>query len=485
MNYYNEFDPHAAAWLQGLIDENLIPPGHVDTRSITEISPSDLHGYTQCHFFAGIGGWPLALQLAGVPATRPLWSGSCPCQPFSVAGEGKGIEDERHLWPVFFELIRACNPPLVFGEQVAGAAVLGSSAKPSQRSAGKAVQPVWLDGVFADLESAGYACGSAVMAACSVSAPHIRQRCWWGAVRLADTEDPNGWRELESERARSGRNGLAGSRELERMADSFQSRLEGHPGNVHDGNEPGRIGADEAGSVAQGGESCGVGDSNSQSTRRHTGGTHAAEAEHGAGKGDDHGFVDAGDGLSGGHAHGSGECGGVALSNIVDGHGAGFNPGDDGGQLGGSEQLQGESDFRRLAHTNGRDASAEREQCSGEQRFFPEGGSGCGMGDTSEQRLDGERLLLRTEEAGRDEAGILEASRGSEVGFWDASHWHPCRDGKYRRVPVESGLFPLVDGLSYRVARRRTVRPALLRGAGNAIVPEVAAEFVKAFLEIA
>ena len=111
MNYYNEFDPHAAAWIQGLIDENLIPPGHVDTRSITEISPQDLDGYTQCHFFAGIGGWPLAFQLAGVPSTRSLWTGSCPCQPFSVAGEGRGIEDERHLWPVFFDLIRDCNPP--------------------------------------------------------------------------------------------------------------------------------------------------------------------------------------------------------------------------------------------------------------------------------------------------------------------------------------------------------------------------------------
>ncbi|TXH16301.1 MAG: DNA cytosine methyltransferase, partial [Hyphomicrobiaceae bacterium] len=74
MNYYNEFDPHAAAWLRELIKAGLIPDGHVDERSIVEVQPIDLIEYTQCHFFAGIGGWSLALQLAGVDATRPLWT---------------------------------------------------------------------------------------------------------------------------------------------------------------------------------------------------------------------------------------------------------------------------------------------------------------------------------------------------------------------------------------------------------------------------
>ena len=60
MNYYNEFDPKAAAWLRQLILDKLIPDGLVDTRSIADVQPSDLAGYTQCHFFAGIGGWPLA-----------------------------------------------------------------------------------------------------------------------------------------------------------------------------------------------------------------------------------------------------------------------------------------------------------------------------------------------------------------------------------------------------------------------------------------
>jgi len=121
MNYYNEFDPKAAAWLRELIEWKLIPKGIVDERSICDIKPSNLSDFTQCHFFAGIGGWSLALQLAGWPSTRPVWTGSCPCQPFSSAGQQKGTSDERHLWPVFFNLIRQCRPDHVFGEQVESA----------------------------------------------------------------------------------------------------------------------------------------------------------------------------------------------------------------------------------------------------------------------------------------------------------------------------------------------------------------------------
>lgn len=100
MNYYNEFDPFAAAWLRELIKEKLIPQGDVDERSITEIQPDDLRGYTQCHFFAGIGGWSLALQLAGWPSDRPVWTGSCPCQPFSSAGRQEQVrwDTEDCVW---------------------------------------------------------------------------------------------------------------------------------------------------------------------------------------------------------------------------------------------------------------------------------------------------------------------------------------------------------------------------------------------------
>ena len=168
MNYYNEFDPFAAAWLQRLIDEGLIPPGYIDTRSIKEVQPEDVRGFTQCHFFSGIGGWSYALQLAGWPEDRPVWTGSCPCQPFSTAGKRKGVEDERHLWPEFARLIGECQPSVVFGEQVA--------SKDGR---------LWLAGVRADLEGMGYAVGAADLCAAGIGAPHIRQRLYW----VANTTD--------------------------------------------------------------------------------------------------------------------------------------------------------------------------------------------------------------------------------------------------------------------------------------------------------
>lgn len=165
--YYNEFDPKAAAWLRELITQGHIAPGDVDERSIADVQPDDLKGYTQCHFFAGIGGWSLALRLAMWPDARPVWTGSCPCQPFSAAGKRKGTDDERHLWPEFARLIAECNPPVVFGEQVA--------SKDGRQ---------WLAGVRADLEALGYAVGAADLCAAGAGAPHIRQRLYW----MADAE---------------------------------------------------------------------------------------------------------------------------------------------------------------------------------------------------------------------------------------------------------------------------------------------------------
>ena len=104
--YYNEFDPKAAAWLRELIKAGEIPNGIVDERSIEDVTPADLAGFTQCHFFAGIGGWSLALRLAGIPDDTQLWTGSCPCQPFSQAGARGGVADERHLWPALHWLAR-------------------------------------------------------------------------------------------------------------------------------------------------------------------------------------------------------------------------------------------------------------------------------------------------------------------------------------------------------------------------------------------
>lgn len=119
LNYYNDNDPFCVKWLQNLVQSGKIPKGDVDGRSIADVTAEEVRQYTQCHFFAGIGGWPRALELAGWNPAIPVWTGSVPCQPLSSAGQRKGAEDERHLWPEFYRLIRECRPPIVFGEQVA------------------------------------------------------------------------------------------------------------------------------------------------------------------------------------------------------------------------------------------------------------------------------------------------------------------------------------------------------------------------------
>ena len=169
--YYNEFDPFAAAWLRELIKAGHIADGVVDERSIEDVCPSDLRGFTQCHFFAGIGVWSYALRRAGWSDDRPVWTGSCPCQPFSAAGQGSGFDDERHLWPHFHHLIKECRPAIVLGEQVAS----------------KDADP-WIDLVCDDLEALGYAFGATPFPATSLGAPHIRDRLYWvadsGGARL-------------------------------------------------------------------------------------------------------------------------------------------------------------------------------------------------------------------------------------------------------------------------------------------------------------
>ena len=258
--YYNEIDRDAAHVLRALIADGVIAPGDVDERSIKDVRPDDLRGYTQHHWFAGGGLWSVAARLAGWPDERPLWTGSCPCQPFSVAGKGAGADDPRHLWPDFFRLIRACRPPVVMGEQVAGAAGRG-----------------WFDGVSADLEGGDYACRAVDVPACAVDAPHIRQRLWWiasdmgladcagrqsrlasaastrhgypliaaggAAVTVADTASV-GRREGRTGNAVSERAGLAAAGAVLRngmrdVGDAIGPGLEGHPGHGNVRNQPG------------------------------------------------------------------------------------------------------------------------------------------------------------------------------------------------------------------------------------------------------
>ncbi len=165
--YYNEFDPKAAAWLRELIKRGLITDGEVDDRSILDVEANDLRGFTRHHFFAGIGGWDYALQIANWPEDRPVCTASLPCQPFSSAGKQLGKADERHLLPHFLELVRGFGFRTIFGEQVPGAIKHG-----------------WLDDLCDEMERENYTTRAAVLTAAGAGAPHIRQRLYW----VSDTD---------------------------------------------------------------------------------------------------------------------------------------------------------------------------------------------------------------------------------------------------------------------------------------------------------
>ncbi len=323
MNYYNEFDSKAADWLRALIAERLIPAGHVDTRSIVDVHPADLEGYTQCHFFAGIAGWPLALKLAGWPEAKGVWSASCPCQPLSCAGLGEGHADERHLWPALYRLIAERGPAIVIGEQVA--------SKDGRE---------WFAGIRADLEGVGYAVGGADLCSAGVGAPNIRQRLYWVAV----AEHAEQWSEQSESGARGGRGGLGGS---SRMGEPIRTGLQGHAGHGDAGHEPGRLDSGAAGPTAA-----------------------------------------------------AGDTGGLADTHGKQGDGAGLSASHD------SRKLEGAKELRN---------------------------------------------------------------------FWGDAVWHPCSDGKLRRIPVEPAFFPLAARLPGRVA--------MLKGFGNAINPQLAAEFIRSVME--
>lgn len=228
---YNEIDIDAADVLRQLIADDVIAPGVVNTTSIKDLTANDLRGFTQCHFFAGGGLWSVAARLAGWPDDRPLWTASCPCQPFSQAGKGAGVNDERHLWPDVDRLVREAHvagfgPRVIVGEQVSGAA--GAD---------------WFDGVASDLARQGYKIGSRDIPSCAVDAPNIRQRQYWIAVSgsLEDAEQ-QGKRGRELQRCGQG-DCTASSRPANQLGrsdgdrtsqgvtlgDAFEQGLEGQP----------------------------------------------------------------------------------------------------------------------------------------------------------------------------------------------------------------------------------------------------------------
>ncbi|TLU69576.1 DNA cytosine methyltransferase [Enterobacter sp. MF024] len=242
--YYNEIDPFAAQWLRNLIDAGHIAPGVVDTRSIEEVTANDLKGFTQCHFFAGIGVWSYALRRAGWPDDRPVWTGSCPCQPFSACGKKAGKSDRRHLWPVWFDLLSKCRPGVVFGEQVASKDGLD-----------------WLDDVQANLEGAAYAFAALDLCAAGFGAPHIRQRLFW----VADSKRKQHQKRLSG--STEGYGQKAGGAAVEFTGLCLSGGLEHSDSNGREGRIFGRKDSkreDFNGSVGCNGTTCGLADTDNK-----------------------------------------------------------------------------------------------------------------------------------------------------------------------------------------------------------------------------
>jgi len=365
--YYNEFDKKAAAWLRELIAEGHIPPGDVDERSITDVRADELAGYTQLHFFAGIGGWPLAARIAGWPDDREIVTGSCPCQPFSVAGKGAGTADARHLWPDFFRIIRARRPAVVMGEQVAAAVGKG-----------------WFVGVRSDLEGIGYDCRGVVIPACAVNAPHRRDRLWFAA----------------------------GSRVL---GDAHDTGPQGHARNELEG----------------------------------AGWTRPDRSTAETGGGNFGGLLE--------HAESIGRGEGRAESGVWSGRATTASASLSHGNVAQPNATQRRPDMARRDHAGGHEAG--RQEISGH----------------AEQRGDG--LVADSDGTGRIAGignGAADRYRDSTAAaHWAGARWLVGHDGKARRV--EPSIPLLVDGIPHRVG--------LLRGFGNAIAPQIAAEMMAAWMD--
>ena len=408
--YYNEIEPFAVAWLRELIKQGHIADGVVDDRSITEVQASDLEGFTQCHFFAGIGVWSYALRQAGWSDDRSVWTGSCPCQPFSTAGKGKGTEDDRHLWPELYRLIAECRPVTVFGEQVANKA--GES---------------WFDLVQNDLAGENYTAGLAVFPACGVGAPHQRKRLYWAASALGNSGRWQKRREQTASGENVGKRLPTPSSSSGSMADTNIKQQSYRPSGL--GN-------------AQ--EAC------HRKTRDERSDGYAVRPDLPA----DSVADTASDRLPRERKVGEIEEGreqrpveGRELPEGSEGRGA------DGGVADSETQRQQDGTEISRVTTKVDGQASVRSGASGE----------CSTGSVADpssvgRRKDGVHKGRSNEEVSSrvsdgpvcKSAGVYEqpASRPSN-GFWGAADWLFCRDGKWR--PVESGTFPLANESPARV----------------------------------
>lgn len=428
--YFNDFEAYAAQWLRNLMFAGHLMKGEVDARSIEEVKSRDLEGFTRAHFFAGIGVWDVAMSEAGWPVGLNAWSASLPCQPWSVAGEGKGEDDERHLWPVFRRLYLERRPAIIVGEQV--------SSPDGLR---------WLDTVHNELEADGYAVGALVAAAASVGAPHARHRTYWFAVDLeqlehtarlfmayADREELDGFERIARENGESGRGGSSDRGAVDAVADA-----EGERRALGDGVESDRPRRRKGsrGRAERHGEARAMADDNGSrraefsSTRPHGGGERGHDVD---GRGAHDGAV----------AHADSDRSGRHAGTAIGAEGEDGFEGD----------LDREDGLESLASGSIGGAGSEP---LGEPDGEPDGERSQRLAEPSDE----------LGQPGRNGARSIRPD--ATAGFWSPCDWVDCRDGKRR--PIEPGTFPLVDGVVARVGQ--------LRAYGNACVRPLATTFLR------
>jgi len=420
--YYNEFDPKAAAWLRQLIKNGMIADGEVDERSITEVTADEIRGFTQHHFFAGIGGWSHSLRLAGWADDRAVCTASLPCQPFSVAGAQKGVDDERHLLPHFIQLVKQCNFQTIFGEQVPGAIKHG-----------------WLDDLCTEMERENYAVGSIVLTAAGTGAPHIRQRLYWVAdsINKGSQGRLSGWQDTEREIV-SRHSGCSGT--VDGMENSISNGQRERP----------EIGRGIFGQHKDG-ETCNKSERRSEVCR----------------------MVDtSSDRLGRWDESERRERNKMLEGSSSDNDGLGNNSGE---RLERSARQSVQGSVDGLTSPSGRLGNTEHD----------------GQPASSESRSNA-TSVRHSETRENSPSESTGASTPRIVSEWTDPDWLYCRDEKYR--PIKSSIEPLVDGpprgMGYSGYTSEPIEPnntqearvMRLKGYGNAIVPQVAASFIKAFM---
>jgi len=547
VNFYNDIDPFCCEWTENLIKEGLIPNGIVSRVSIKDLAGEDLSEFTQIHLFNGISGWALALRLAGWPDDRKIGTGSCPCQPFSSAGEGKGFDDARDLWPAMFEIIKKNQDRQWVGEQVASSDVVGTRdeaafvaavQKQDFAKANKLAERIaervdeseieglserWLDRVQADLATIDYSLWPAILGAHSVNSPNKRQRVWWLACAASllgpeQRREPgrearrekgpkdsaeyrgSGFRLAESRCECHERRGIAGELSVAAAIPETEAQQRKRSGDANSD-----CCSDVAVASAEG-----AGSSASRFTE-------SPVCQLGV---DDHGAIS-------GMANGDRE----RLEKRQESDGSEIGCGIDPSRRADSS---GRGEPRWLGDAESERWIAERdEQYAAERRSEPTGIAGAD--DRLEHATGDGRIERRSEPSGRSVIGgccndnavalgdsdnkrsqrrFIMPERSGELPAGPTSPWSEyriiqCTDGKSRRIG--SRIFPLANGIPFRgsdermepllsalrglghsakdaarlIKRARSNRVGRLKGAGNAINPWVAAMFIRSFMEVA